>query len=335
LYFPQAIPPFHFMNQPINDLSKILQQVRGSVGQVVVGQEALVERLLLALLCNGHVLLEGVPGVAKTLTVNSLARAIHAQFSRIQFTPDLLPGDLTGTLVYDPRQHTFTAEKGPVFTNFLLADEINRAPAKVQSALLEAMQEKQVTLGKETYPLPKPFLVLATQNPIEQEGTYLLPEAQVDRFMFKLRVGYPTPDEELRVMRRMARAEPMLEIEPVLTLDTLMEMRSALATIFIDEKVERYILRLVDATRNPANHGLDLSRYLRFGASPRASIYLSLAARGHALMQGRDYTTPQDVKDVAHDILRHRMALSYRAEAESITSDDLLDRILTTVPVTL
>ena len=278
-------------------------------------------------------LLEGVPGVAKTLTVNSLAKAIEADFSRIQFTPDLLPSDLTGTLVYDPREHTFTAEKGPIFAHLLLADEVNRAPAKVQSALLEAMQEKQVTLGKETFSLPRPFLVLATQNPIEQEGTYMLPEAQVDRFMFKLKVGYPSMEEELIVMQRMARAEPVLDIDPVLTVDSLMAMRAEMEKVFIDVKVEKYILRLVDATRQPEKYGLEVSKYLRFGASPRASIYLSLAARGHALMQGRDYTTPQDVKDVAHDILRHRMAISYRAEAESITSDDLLDQMLRKVPV--
>ncbi|MEN8661535.1 MAG: AAA family ATPase [Lentimonas sp.] len=322
------------MSNSTTSVSETLQAVRERVAQVVVGQELLIDRLILALLCNGHVLLEGVPGVAKTLTVNSLAKAIHAQFSRIQFTPDLLPGDLTGTLVYDPRKHTFTAEKGPIFANLLLADEINRAPAKVQSALLEAMQEKQVTLGKETYNLPSPFLVLATQNPIEQEGTYALPEAQVDRFMFKLKVGYPTMDEEHIVMQRMANTVALPEIEAVLTIETLMEMRTQLESVFIDEKVERYILRLVNATRSPATYGLDLERYLRFGASPRASIFLSLAARGNALMQGRDYTTPQDVKDVAHDILRHRMAISYRAEAESITSDDLLDQILSKVPVT-
>jgi MoxR-like ATPase len=310
-----------------------LDEVRAAVGRVIVGQEQLVERLLLALLCNGHVLLEGVPGVAKTLTASSLARAIHADFSRIQFTPDLLPGDLTGTLVYDPRDHSFSAEKGPVFTNLLLADEVNRAPAKVQSALLEAMQEKQVTLGKETFPLPKPFLVLATQNPIEQEGTYTLPEAQVDRFMFKLKVDYPAIDEELAIMQRMARTEAPLDVGPVLSLPELMAMRDTLESVFIDEKVERYIVRLVDATRKPGSYGLDIDRYLRFGASPRASIYLSLTARGHAFMQGRDYTVPQDVKDVAHDILRHRLAISYRAEAESITSDDLLDRILSKVAI--
>lgn len=324
---------FLMTNQKFESSSATLQAVRERVGQVVVGQEALIERLLLALLCNGHVLLEGIPGVAKTLTVNNLAQAIHAQFSRIQFTPDLLPGDLTGTLVYDPRTHSFTAEKGPIFTNLLLADEINRAPAKVQSALLEAMQEKQVTLGKETYDLPKPFLVLATQNPIEQEGTYSLPEAQVDRFMFKLKVGYPSIDEELIVMQRMAKTEPTLTVEPILTIEELMEMRATMETVFIDEKVERYILRLVDATRHPEKYDLDLGRYLRFGASPRASIYLSLVARGHALMQQRDYVIPQDVKDVAHDLLRHRLAISYRAEAESITSDDLLNQILAKVPV--
>ena len=313
--------------------SRKLDAVRDSIAQIVVGQEELIDRLLLALLCNGHVLLEGVPGVAKTLTVNSLAQALHAKFSRIQFTPDLLPGDLTGTIVYDPRDHSFSAEKGPIFANILLTDEVNRAPAKVQSALLEAMQEKQVTLGKETFSLPKPFLVLATQNPIEQEGTYSLPEAQVDRFMFKVKVTYPTLDEELIVMRRMAKTAELETIELVLSLPELMEMRNSLEKVFIDEKVEHYIIRLVNSTRNPEKYGLDIARYLRFGASPRASIYLSLASRGHALMQGRDYTTPQDVKDVAHDILRHRLAISYRAESKSITSDDLLDTILAAIPV--
>lgn len=317
--------------QAINSGEK-LEQVKSEIAKQVVGQQALIDRLLLAMLCDGHVLLEGVPGIAKTLTINCLAKAVDALFSRIQFTPDLLPGDLTGTLVYDPRNHTFTAEKGPVFTNLLLADEINRAPAKVQSALLEAMQEKQVTLGKETYDLPSPFLVLATQNPIEQEGTYSLPEAQVDRFMFKLKVGYPTTDEELLIMRRMAKTSTQDDTQPVLKLDELMQMRVALEATFLDEKIEHYIIRLVDCTRHPAEYGLDLQRYLRFGASPRASIYLSLAARGNALMQGRDYTVPQDVKDVAHDVLRHRLAISYRAEAESINSDDLLDQMLATVP---
>ena len=297
-----------------------------------MGQHGLIDRLLLALLCDGHVLLEGVPGIAKTLTINCLAKAVDAQFSRIQFTPDLLPGDLTGTLVYDPRNHSFTPEKGPVFTNLLLADEINRAPAKVQSALLEAMQEKQVTLGKETHDLPSPFLVLATQNPIEQEGTYSLPEAQVDRFMFKLKVGYPTTDDELLIMRRMATTGLQAQTKAVLTLSELTQMRDTLEATFLDEKIERYIIRLVDCTRHPEKYGLDIDRYLRFGASPRASIFLSLAARGNAMMKGRDYTVPQDVKDVAHDVLRHRLAISYRAEAETITSDDLLDQMLATVP---
>ena len=337
-----ALPDFIFImtvaetseiQQQIEAHGAKLEEVRQVIGTVVVGQEQLVERLLLAMLCNGHVLLEGVPGVAKTLTASSLARAIHADFSRIQFTPDLLPGDLTGTLVYDPRDHTFSAEKGPVFANLLLADEVNRAPAKVQSALLEAMQEKQVTLGKETFQLPKPFLVLATQNPIEQEGTYALPEAQVDRFMFKLKVGYPSMDEELKVVQRMARTEAPAEVSPVLSLPELMEMRRTLESVFIDEKVERYIVRLIDATRFPAKYDLDIERYLRFGASPRASIYLSLAARGNALLKKRAYTVPQDVKDVAHDVLRHRLAISYRAEAESMTSDDLLERILAKVPI--
>jgi MoxR-like ATPase len=317
--------------QAINSGEK-LEQVKSEIAKVVVGQHGLIDRLLLAILCDGHVLLEGVPGIAKTLTINCLAKAIDAQFSRIQFTPDLLPGDLTGTLVYDPRDHSFAAEKGPVFTNLLLADEINRAPAKVQSALLEAMQEKQVTLGKETYDLPSPFLVLATQNPIEQEGTYALPEAQVDRFMFKLRVDYPSTDEELLIMRRMANTNAQPDTKAVLTLNEVMQMRAALEATFLDEKIERYIIRLVDCTRHPKKYGLDVERYLRLGASPRASIYLSLAARGNALMQGRDYTVPQDVKDVAHDVLRHRLAISYRAQAESITSDDLLDQMLATVP---
>ncbi|WP_018969974.1 AAA family ATPase [Rubritalea marina] len=321
------------MSTDTNKASATLETIREGISKVVVGQESLIDRLLLALLCNGHVLLEGVPGVAKTLTVNSLAKSIHAQFSRIQFTPDLLPGDLTGTLVYDPRDHSFNADKGPIFTNILLADEINRAPAKVQSALLEAMAEKQVTLGKKTYELPRPFLVLATQNPVEQEGTYSLPEAQVDRFMFKLKVDYPSMEDELLVIQRMAKAEPMLEVEAVLTMDELMSLRQDLESVFIDEKIERYLLCIVDATRHPANYGLDLSPYIRFGASPRASIYLSLAARGRALLQGRDFTLPQDVKDVAHDILRHRIAITYRAEAESLSSDALIDQILSQVPV--
>ena len=310
-----------------------LEKVRESIAEVIVGQEPLVDRLLLALLCDGHVLIEGVPGVAKTLVITTLAQSMKANFSRVQFTADLLASDLVGSLFYDPREHTFTAEKGPVFANLLLADEINRAPAKVQSALLESMQEKQVTLGKETYRLPHPFLVLATQNPIEQEGTYTLPEAQVDRFMFKLKVGYPSMEDEHQIMRRMARSAPKTSVEPVIDLKDILETRGLLDKVFIDEKVENYILRLVDATRNPSAYGIDISRYLRFGTSPRATIFLSLAARGLAMLNQREFAVPQDIKDVAGDVLRHRMALSYRAEAEGLTSDDLIEKILNTVPI--
>lgn len=309
--------------------------IRQELSKVIVGQEALIDRLLLALLCDGHVLLEGTPGVAKTLTINTLAKTLDALFSRIQLTPDLLPSDLTGTIVYDPKQHRFSAEKGPIFTNLLLADEINRAPAKVQSALLEAMQEKQVTLGKESYPLPKPFIVLATQNPIEQEGTYPLPEAQVDRFMFKLKVQYPSLEEELQVVQRMGRPQPSPSVATVLKLDALAALRAQLGAVYIDQKIERYLLRIVRATREPNQHGLEIAPYIRYGASPRASIFLALAARGHALMEGANYVRPHDVKAVAHDVLRHRIALSYRAEAESVVSDTLIDQILTQIPIHL
>ncbi|MBN13345.1 MAG: ATPase [Opitutaceae bacterium] len=321
------------MKTLIEDSCAKLDNVRNCLSQVIVGQETLIERLLLALLCDGHVLIEGVPGVAKTLAITTLARSMEATFSRVQFTPDLLPSDLIGSLVYDPKEHSFSAEKGPVFANLVLADEINRAPAKVQSALLESMQEKQVTLGKETFPLPHPFLVLATQNPIEQEGTYALPEAQVDRFMFKLKVGYPSMDEEHQVMRRMARSVPKISVDPVIHLNEILDMRTLLDKVYIDEKVERYILRVVDATRNPESYGLDIARYMRFGASPRATIYLSLVARGYALLNQREFTVPQDIKDVAGDILRHRIALSYRAEAEGLSSDDLIIQILENVPI--
>lgn len=321
------------MKTLIEDSCAKLDNVRNCLSQVIVGQETLIERLLLALLCDGHVLIEGVPGVAKTLVITTLARSMEATFSRVQFTPDLLPSDLIGSLVYDPKEHSFSAEKGPVFANLLLADEINRAPAKVQSALLESMQEKQVTLGKETFPLPHPFLVLATQNPIEQEGTYALPEAQVDRFMFKLKVGYPSMDEEHQVMRRMARVAPKISVDPVIHLNEILDMRALLDKVYIDEKVERYILRVVDATRDPESYGLDIGRYMRFGASPRATIYLSLAARGYALLNQREFTVPQDIKDLAGDILRHRIALSYRAEAEGLGSDDLINQILENVPI--
>ncbi len=320
------------MSTSQSDLNEKLNAVRASIAEVIVGQQPLIEKILNALLCNGHVLLEGVPGVAKTMMVNSLAQSLDAEFSRIQFTPDLLPGDVIGTQIY--RNSTFETEKGPIFANLVLADEINRSPAKVQSALLEAMQEHQVTLGHETHKLPEPFMVLATQNPIEQEGTYALPEAQVDRFIFKLIVGYPTLDEEHIILKRMAKTAPKTTVDAAATLEDILELRKQLDTIHVDEKIERYILRLVAATRDPVSCGLpDLKGFIRFGASPRASIYLALAARGHALLRGSDFVVPDDVKAVLHDVVRHRIAISYRAEAEGLNSDDLIDRIVATVPV--
>jgi len=321
------------MHEKEAGLVKKLEEVRHSIGEVIVGHHELINKLLNALLCNGHVLLEGVPGVAKTMMVNSLASALNASFNRIQFTPDLLPGDVVGTRIY--REGQFEVEKGPVFANLVLADEINRSPAKVQSALLEAMQEHQVTLGHQTYKLPEPFMVLATQNPIEQEGTYMLPEAQVDRFIFKLIVDYPTMDEEHLILKRMARTAPKISVSPVATLEDILELRNVLDTIHVDEKIERYILRLVAATRNPVAWGLEqLTGYIRFGASPRASIYLALAARGHALLRGAEFVVPDDVKAVLHDVVRHRIAISYRAEAEGLNSDVILEKIAATVPVT-
>jgi MoxR-like ATPase len=315
-------------------VSEKLESVLTAVGQIIVGQRDPLEKMLIALLCNGHVLLEGVPGIAKTMMVNTLAQALNARFNRIQFTPDLLPGDLVGTQVYRHETGAFETHRGPVFANVVLADEINRSPAKVQSALLEAMQERQVTLGGETFPVPRPFMVLATQNPIEQEGTYALPEAQVDRFMFKLLIEYPTHDEEHEIMRRVACTDPVTSVPPVATLDDVMLMRKTLDAVHLDEKIELYILRLVAATRDPATCGLEeLTPFIRFGASPRASIYLALAARGHALVRQRDYVVPDDVKAMLHDVVRHRIAISYRAEAEGLNSDALLDRIVERVPI--
>jgi MoxR-like ATPase len=321
------------MQEKLSECHEKLDAVRYSIAEVIVGQRELIDKLLTALLCNGHVLLEGVPGIAKTMMVNSLAQALDAGFSRIQFTPDLLPGDVIGTQIY--RKGVFETEKGPIFANLVLADEINRAPAKVQSALLEAMQEHQVTLGRETHRLPEPFMVLATQNPIEQEGTYALPEAQVDRFIFKLTVGYPTMDEEHTILKRMAKTAPKTTVEPAASLNDILQLRKLLDAIHVDEKIERYILRLVAATRDPAAYGLGtLNGYIRFGASPRASIYLALAARGRALLRGGEFVVPDDVKAVLHDVVRHRIAISYRAEAEGLNSDDLLDQIVANVPVT-
>ena len=311
----------------------VLAAVREQIGLVIVGQEALVDGLLLALLCNNHVLIEGVPGLAKTLSVTTLAGVIQASFRRLQFTPDLLPADLIGTMIYSPRDGEFSAKKGPIFANIVLADEINRAPAKVQSALLEAMQERQVTIGEETYPLEDPFLVLATQNPIEQQGTYPLPEAQVDRFMFKLRVGYPTKAQELEILRRMARSSVERRVAPVLEPGDIVRLRTLADEIYMDAKIEEYVVDLIEATRRPADYGLEMGEWIRHGASPRATIYLAMAARAHAMLRGRGYVTPQDVKSVAQDVLRHRVMVTYEAEAEELASEDLVQRVLDGVPV--
>ncbi len=307
--------------------------LRQEVARVIVGQQYLVDRLLVGLLANGHVLLEGVPGLAKTMCVRTLAAAIHAQFHRIQFTPDLLPADIVGTLIYNPQDGAYRATKGPIFAHFVLADEINRAPAKVQSALLEAMQERQVTLGGETMPLPSPFLVLATENPIDQEGTYPLPEAQVDRFMFKVIVGYPTFEEERKILDTMAFTAPDTTVKPVIELEQIHQTRKLVDSIHVDDKIRDYVVRVVFATRSPEQYHLDLKRYIQFGASPRATIALTLAAKAWALLQGRTYVTPQDIKSIGPDVLRHRIILTYEAEAEGITTDFLIKKIFNTIPV--
>jgi len=325
------------MNEPLNEqvqaASAWITKLRATIGQVIVGQEALVDRLLVGLLANGHVLLEGVPGLAKTMSVRTLAAAIHATFRRIQFTPDLLPADITGTLIYSPHDGQYRATKGPVFANLVLADEINRAPAKVQSALLEAMQERQVTLGGETMALPSPFLVLATENPIDQEGTYPLPEAQVDRFMFKVLLDYPSFEEERKILDRMAFTAPETQIQPVVTLDEILRTRKVVDQIHVDEKVRDYVVHLVFATRKPEQYKLDLKHFIEFGGSPRATIYLTLAAKAWALLQGRDYVIPEDVKSIGPDVLRHRIILTYEAEAQAVTTDDIIKKILNAVPV--
>jgi len=313
--------------------SKILQRLRLEVENVIVGQRDLIDRLLVGILCNGHVLIEGVPGLAKTLTVTTLARAMQTSFQRIQFTPDLLPADLIGTLVYNPRSGDFTVKKGPLFHQIILADEINRAPAKVQSALLEAMQERQVTIGDTTFRLDEPFMVLATQNPIEQEGTYPLPEAQVDRFLLKVQVSYPTREEEHQILRRMAKSAPNTEVEAVISPEDILRLRSLSDEVYMDEKIEDYILSIVQATRAPRECGLDIGDLIRYGASPRATIALCMASRAYALIQGRGYVTPQDVKSVGMDVLRHRVIISYEAEAEEKTSEDLIRQIFNAVKV--
>jgi MoxR-like ATPase len=321
------------VNARVEEASAFVYRLREEIGSVVVGQHALVDRLLIGLLTNGHVLLEGVPGLAKTLSVKTLAQAIDASFRRIQFTPDLLPADLIGTLIYNPREGSFTTKKGPLFAQIVLADEINRAPAKVQSALLEAMQERQVTIGEDTFPLPDPFLVLATQNPIEQEGTYPLPEAQVDRFMLKCRIEYPTREEERQILDRMANASGPRAVRPVVSTADIIAARNLVDQIYVDDKIKDYVVQLVFATREPQAVQLDIGPLIEYGASPRATIALTLAARAHAFLQGRGYVTPQDIKSIAPDVLRHRVVVTYEAEAEDVDSDEIVRRVLDGVPV--
>lgn len=322
------------INEKVKKESSFIDGILLETQKVIVGQKDLLERLLVGLLANGHILLEGVPGLAKTTAVKTISATIQTKFRRLQFTPDMLPADLTGTLIYDQRTGEFKAKKGPLFANIILADEINRAPAKVQSALLEAMQERQITIGEETFKLEDPFLVLATQNPIEQEGTYPLPEAQVDRFMLKVKVDYPNKDEELKILQRMSFTSPAIGLQAVITPQDLLRARSVVDEIYIDEKIQKYIVDIVDATRSPQNYRLsDLKGLIHYGASPRASIYLTLAAKAYAFLQGRGYVTPQDVKSIGMDVLRHRVIISYEAEAEEKTSEDLIKAIFDEVEV--
>jgi MoxR-like ATPase len=322
------------LGEQIQSHSKVVRDLVSEVGKVLVGQEDMVARLLMGLLSGGHVLLEGVPGLAKTLMVKSLAEALDTDFSRIQFTPDMLPADVVGTEVFNPKEGTYSVKKGPIFSNIVLADEINRAPAKVQAALLECMQEQQTTIGSETFQLADPFLVLATQNPIEQEGTYPLPEAQIDRFMMKVLITYPTADEERKIIDRMAGGVPSAEIQKAATVEQIIAAREVVEQVFVDEKVRSYIVELVRATRDPVGAGIaKLDGLIEMGASPRASIWLMKAAKAQAFMEGRSYATPHDVKSLAPDILRHRVALSYEAEAEGQGADDIIDIILDNVLV--
>ena len=318
-------------NEQAQQARQRLEPLFTAIAQVIVGQRAMVERLLLGLLTGGHILIEGVPGLAKTLAVRVLAQGLHLAFHRIQFTPDLLPADVIGTQIYNPRSGEFSIKKGPVFANLVLADEINRAPAKACSSALsrkQAMQEKQSNaIGETSYILPQPFLVLATQNPIEQEGTYPLPEAQVDRFMLKLKLTYPTREEELAILERMAAIEPRQSIDPVLSAQDLEELRAVIDAVYMDDKIKRYIVEIVLATRRPHDYGLDIGPYIQYGASPRGTIFLARAAKAQAFLEGRGYVTPQDVKTIGYDVLRHRLSVTYEAEAEEITSEDLLKRI--------
>ncbi|WP_144282165.1 AAA family ATPase [Chryseobacterium echinoideorum] len=316
------------LTEKVKEQNYFFTLLRQEINKAIVGQQYMIDRLLVGLLGNGHVLLEGVPGLAKTLAIKTLAEAVHGEFSRIQFTPDLLPADVVGTMIFNIKDNDFSIKKGPVFANFVLADEINRAPAKVQSALLEVMQEKQVTIGDETMVLPKPFLVLATQNPIDQEGTYLLPEAQSDRFMLKCTIDYPEFEDERKVMR-MVSTSHQPEIRQVISLENIMEAKSLVNQIYLDEKIEKYILDMVFATRFPEKYGLsDLKNYISFGASPRASINLAIASRAYAFLKGRAFVIPEDVKALAHDVLRHRIGLTFEAEAEEISAEEIVNRIL-------
>ena len=322
------------INQQIYIESAFVEKLNEQTAQVIVGQHHMIERLLLGLLAEGHVLLEGLPGLAKTLAIKTLASAVSADFSRIQFTPDLLPADIIGTMIYNPNKNEFTVRKGPIFANFILADEINRAPAKVQSALLEAMQERQVTIGKETFKLQEPFLVLATQNPIEQEGTYPLPEAQVDRFMLKVKIDYPTKDEERQIIRLNLLGEAFKKIEAVVSTANILKAREVIKKVYMDEKIEQYIIDIVFATRDPEAYGLkDLAPLINYGGSPRASINLARAAKAYAFLKRRGYVIPEDVRNVCHDVMRHRIGLTYEAEAENITQEDIINKILNTVEV--
>jgi MoxR-like ATPase len=322
------------IDEKVQEQGLLINKIMNEIGKVIIGQKDLVERLLVAVLANGHLLIEGVPGLAKTTTVKVLTDIISAKFQRIQFTPDLLPADLIGTLIYNPKDGHFVTKKGPIFANIILADEINRAPAKVQSALLEAMEERQVTIGENTFKLDDLFLVMVTQNPIEQEGTYPLPEAQLDRFMLKINITYPTIEEERLILKRMGHTLKDIKLSPVVKAEEILSARALVDEIYMDEKIEKYILDLVFATRFPERYGLDdLGKLIQYGASPRATLYLSLAAKAYALIQGRGYVTPQDVKSIGPDVLRHRIIVSYEAEAEEVTSDDIIRKIFEEVEV--
>lgn len=322
------------INEKVKKESAFVEALKTEIEKVIVGQKYLIDRLLVGLLANGHILIEGVPGLAKTMSVRVLSQAIKTKFQRLQFTPDLLPADLIGTLVYNPKEGNFTTKKGPIFANIILADEINRAPAKVQSALLEAMQERQITIGENTFKLDNPFLVLATQNPIEQEGTYPLPEAQIDRFMLKINITYPNKEEEHKILQRMSFTDKKIEVKPVVGPEDIIRARKVVDEVYIDEKIEKYIIDIVFATREPKNYKLDeLTSLIQYGASPRASIYLTVASKAFAFTQGRGYVTPQDVKSIGMDILRHRVIVSYEAEAEEKTSEDIIKKIFDEIEV--